>query len=168
MSDFSDIEQELRAQRPEATPLELDRIRQRVASSDAAPKRRRRAVVPRTAFTALVATGALMMGAASTLALSGTHKPVSAAGIEYPTNNVQVLGETTGSTPTSTPTGTNPVQVLGEQQTPASTVQPTRQAQAPASGELPFTGLAALPLLALGAVMLLVGAVMRRRTSAGT
>lgn len=166
MSDFSDIEQELRAQRPEATPLELDRIRQRVASSDAAPKRRRRAVVPRTAFTALVATGALMMGAASTLALSGTHKPVSAAGVEYPTNNVQVLGETTGTT--STPTGTNPVQVLGEQQTPASTVQPTRQAQQPGGGELPFTGLAALPLLVLGAVMLLAGAVLRRRTPART
>lgn len=48
---------------------------------------------------------------------------------------------------------------------PGSAVQPSRQVEAGAGNELPFTGFAAIPILLGGLALLSMGLVLRRRTA---
>jgi hypothetical protein len=75
-------------------------------------------------------------------------------------------------TTTETPSGTQSEPTAGDGDGPGDVVSdagveaPVAAAEAVDSdGSLAFTGWAALPLAALGAVVLLAGAVLRRRTS---
>ena len=113
----------------------------------------------RLAITATLAIGILMSGTGAGLAVSGIAGSGSAGSEQYP----QVV------TPQETPTG----DVLGEQpsegpvadedgEAPGDEAQPTRQVAAPDDDELPFTGLAAVPLLLAGIGLVVLGVVLRR------
>jgi hypothetical protein len=115
----------------------------------------------RVAITALLVAGLFLANTTTGLALSGISGSGNAGSAQYP------LGAT-GEQPTGEqPTGEQPT---GEQPTPigesnANGVQPvqaTRQAEG-AGNELPFTGLAAIPLLLLGSGMAVAGFVLRSR-----
>jgi hypothetical protein len=119
----------------------------------------------RIALVSVLVGGVMMSGTGAALALSGesSHGNASAAGYSAPitqSTQPQVLGETQGTTPTtttepttsSTPTSTQPVQVQGVRQVASSNVK-----------SLPFTGLAAIPIILLGVAMMAGGALLRRR-----
>ena len=108
----------------------------------------------RLIFTALVAVVAMLtVGAATGVAQQGLDSSDSSAGQQYgTTESLGVIGEVETVEPT-TPS------------TPPQTPPATQQAPAPeASGNLPFTGFAALTTLVLG-IALLGGGMMLRRTS---
>ena len=108
--EFDAIAGALRTQRPEATPLELDRIkvvaRQR-ASRRARSQMSRKGLLMRSRLfvTALVAGGILMLGGGAALGISGLSSTRSASIAQYGT------GTTTGTTTSTTTatTVTNPV-----------------------------------------------------------
>ncbi|MFL5885348.1 MAG: hypothetical protein ACJ77M_09785 [Thermoleophilaceae bacterium] len=159
--ELEDVVAELDAARAVPSPDEAGRIHQRVAirSRPASPMRARIALV------SVLVGGVMMSGTGAALALSGesSHGNASAAGYSAPitqSTQPQVLGETQGTTPTtttepttsSTPTSTQPVQVQGVRQVASSNVK-----------SLPFTGLAAIPIILLGVAMMAGGALLRRR-----
>ena len=119
------------------------------------PKGKHNGMRARLIFTALVAVVAMLtVGAATGVAQQGLDSSDSSAGQQYgTTESLGVIGEvetvepTTPSTPPQTPPAT--------QQAPAAPE---------ASGNLPFTGFAALTTLVLG-LALLGGGLMLRRTS---
>ena len=169
---FENIEEMLRRNRVRPTAEERERVEQRVAAGGepARPERapRRVRAVPRLAFTAAAAVGALMLGAGTTFALTGTSNTPSAGIAQYAQpGTVSVLGETTptGTSATSPTDATQtPTQTIEGVTTPQSPAQPTQQAAAGKKVvELPFTGLVIIPVLALGFVLLIGGMVMRGR-----
>jgi hypothetical protein len=173
--DLEPIEEMLRRNRVQPTSADRESIERRVGGADAAEpvraRRPRRRVAPRLAFTVAAATGALMLGSGATFALTGFSDPPSAAGVEYPTVGTQTVGGVTTPTET-TPTETTPTTdeeptVLGND--PADPAPPAAQADEqvtlPATGELPFTGLLAIPLLVAGFAFLVGGLILRGRTS---
>ena len=80
--------------------------------------------------------------------------PAAGAPAPAPSPQSEVLGEEEQSAPAPAAAAA-----------PAPAVQPARQVEAAAkSGELPFTGFAALPILLGGLALLTTGLVLRRRT----
>jgi hypothetical protein len=160
--DLEEVAAELERGRPVPTPEEAGRIHARVG----VPGRRRRSPArARIAIASVLASGMILSGGGAALALSGESGSgnVAAAGYTSSTQvQPQVLGETQGSN--STP------QVLGETQgttpssgTSAGQVQGTRQVSSSGTKSLPFTGLAAIPIILAGIAMLGTGAWLRRR-----
>jgi hypothetical protein len=156
----------------------------------ARPHRANRFVLrSRVAIASMLVVGFVMSGAGAALGLSGISSSGSAGIAAYPTTTTGTTGTTTGSTTQSTvpqvlgttgsttPGGPGP-QVLGETQstpTTASTpttpgprvlgteAQTTRQAAAEgAVKELPFTGIAAIPIILVGLALLMAGVLLRR------
>jgi hypothetical protein len=113
----------------------------------------------RLALTAVLALGVLSSGTGVGLAVSGVSGGDSAAGAQYPEQ----------TTP-SVPKGDQTQAVLGGQrdvEQPAA-AQPLAQVSADAGDDsLPFTGLAAIPLIVAGVGLLGVGVALRRATRRG-
>jgi hypothetical protein len=146
MTEFDDVISLLRDNRPEATELELDEIKQRVRKRAAQPARRKQDMKSRLAILLMLVAGAMFSTVGAGLALSGPGSDASVA--QY-------------GTPTPTPP---PGNVLGEEDQSSDDVQQPRQVESGGSGELPFTGFLALPVLLGGVVLLSAGLVLRRRT----
>jgi hypothetical protein len=152
MTDIDDVIRLLRDRRPEATELELDRIKQRVLRRAAQP-RREQPMKSRLAILAMLVLGFVFSTAGAGLAVGGLSGSDSAAISQY-------------GTPTPTPTATPPGGVLGdEEEGSADTeeLQPTRQAENGDNSQLPFTGFAALPIMVGGIALLSGGLLLRRR-----
>jgi hypothetical protein len=166
--DLQPVIDQLRANRPEATALELDAVKQRVQARVANPARRRtrgnRLMKSRLVILTMLVLGMLLSTTGAGLAVTGLSG--DNAGIaEYsptPTGNGGVLGDQdTGS-------GTAPEENNGgggNTPSPATSVQPARQVEAGANNStLPFTGFAAIPILLGGVALLTTGLVLRRRS----
>jgi hypothetical protein len=191
--DLQPVVDMLRANRPEATALELDSVKQRVRARVALGRRARSAnlMKSRLAILGMLVTGMLASTTGVGLAidgLSGNDASIAQYGSVTPTPT-----PSTATTPTPTPTtpgGNNkpPGGVLGEGQHHHpngggnntnngggthggngnnSPLQPGRQVEtgAAGSGQLPFTGFLAIPVLIGGIVLLSAGLVLRRRAA---
>jgi hypothetical protein len=171
--DLQPVIDQLRANRPEATALELDGIKQRVRARSSQPARRRttrraQLMKSRLVILSMLVLGMLLSTAGAGLAVSGLSGETNASVAQY--------GASTPP-PESTPGGGGNVlgdedsgnNVLPESNTsPAggNDVQPARQVEAGATtnSKLPFTGFAAVPVLLGGIALLSAGLVLRRRT----
>src|SRR5215213_7206082 len=169
--DLQPVIDQLRANRPEATALELDAIKQRIRARSSQPARRRttrraQLMKSRLVILSMLVLGMLLSTAGAGLAVSGLAGQDNASTAQY-------------GTPTPTPTGGGNVlgdedsgnNVLPEESNSPSggggnAVQPARQVEAGATtnSKLPFTGFAAVPVLLGGIALLSVGLVLRRRT----
>jgi hypothetical protein len=93
MTEFDDVIQLLKDERPQATELELDAIKQRVRRNAANPSRRSQSMKSRLAILGMLVAGMLFSTAGAGLAISGvTQSGDNAAVSQYAT-----------PTPTSTP-----------------------------------------------------------------
>jgi hypothetical protein len=164
----------LQAERPTASALELDLIKQRVRERVTRHARRSR----RTEFmrSRLAILGMLVLG----MVLSTGGAGLAVSGFASQNDNA---AQTQYGTPTPTPSttpegGTKPGNdVLGEEESGGgagptennSPSQPARQVESGAQGtggeQLPFTGFAAIPILLGGVALLGTGMVLRRRTT---
>lgn len=187
MSNYDDLQpdlqpviDQLRANRPEATALELDAIKQRVRARSSQPARRRtttrraQLMKSRIVILSMLVLGMLLSTAGAGLAVSGLSGQRNASVAQYGTPT---------PTPSSTPTGGG--NVLGDEDSgnnvlpsdengggtspsggSGNAVQPARQVEAGANNntKLPFTGFAAVPILLGGIALLSAGLVLRRRT----
>jgi hypothetical protein len=159
MTEFDDVIRLLRENRPEATQLELDQIKQRVRRRAARPSRRTQAMKSRLAILLMLVLGMLLSTTGAGLAVQGlTSSDASVAqyGPDQGQKPDQVLGEENQSGARHKP----------EAVEPAGAVQPARQVELGAtSNELPFTGFLAIPVLLGGVALLSTGFVLRRRTN---
>ena len=149
MDEFDDIVRLLREERPEASELELDRIKRRVVTRT----RKGQPMRSRLAILAMLVVGMLLSGTGAGLAVQGFGDDGGdASQAQYPPkNNGDVLGEEDSN-------GNLPEQNDGVE----DDVQEAQQVEA--TDTLPFTGFAAIPLL-VGGVALLAGGLMLRRKS---
>jgi hypothetical protein len=157
--ELEDVARRLRDNRPEATGLELDRIKRRAMTRGAAGRgafvpKKGFFMKPRIAVAFVLAIGLLTSGTGATLAV--ISESGSAAQVQYPD---------------LTPKDTAKPDVLGNDQPSASaptasgaSLQEEDQVASSGGGELPFTGFLAIPLLIVGALCLVAGGFMRSRT----
>ena len=151
MHEFDDLIRRLEDNRPEATELELDQIKQRVRRRAARPERRQD-MKSRLAILLMLALGMMLSTAGAGLAVQDlTSDDASVA--QYGSDDEQA-----------------PEDVLGEEESgdDGGDVQESRQVSAGADGgdELPFTGFLAIPVLIGGVALLSGGLVLRHRTRA--
>jgi hypothetical protein len=161
MTEFDDVIRLLRENRPEATELELDQIKQRVRKRASRPSRRRQDMKSRLAILTMLVLGMLLSTTGAGLAIQGLSSGDDASVAQYDTPDNSpgdVLGEQNDS-PDAAPGG--------DAGTQSDDLQPTRQAEvgSDAGDELPFTGFLAIPVLIGGVALLSAGLVLRRRTS---
>jgi hypothetical protein len=162
--ELQSVVNELRANRPEATPLELDAVKQRVRARVASRPAGRRArsaslMKSRLAILSMLVTGMLLSTAGAGLAIDGVTgtNNASVAAYDNGDNRGDVLGEDNSKSP-------SPDAVAGEEATGTPSVQPARQVEAGAgSNSLPFTGFLAIPVLLGGVALLGTGLVLRHR-----
>lgn len=147
----------LRNDRPEATGLELDRVKRRAisqASADSGSWSPKKGLFmkPRLAVAFVLAMGLLSSGTGATLAVISDSG--SAARVQYPD-----LKPSSAAKP----------DVLGNAapSAPRSTIQEEQQVASSGGGELPFTGFLAIPLLIVGVLFLVAGGVLRSRAGRG-
>jgi hypothetical protein len=183
--DLQEVAALLRDNRPEATALELDGVKQQVrfrASRAASGHAQKGSTMKsRLAMMAMLVSGLLLSGTGATLAVSTSAE--DAARAQYAP--VETIVPTTPSAPAPAAG-----EVLPQQQgadTPAaesapapqsgtapevSEPAPREQGAEPAAqvaaetGSLPFTGFAAIPILIGGIALMAGGFLMRRRTAA--
>ena len=166
-ADLQPVIDQLRANRPEATALELDAVKQRVRSRVAKPARRRtrgnQLMKSRVVVLTMLVLGMLLSTTGAGLAVSGLSGD-NASISQYaqpPGGGGGVLGDQDsgagGDEAPESGGGTQPDNGGG--------VQPSRQVEAGANNnQLPFTGFAAIPVLIGGIALLSAGLVLRRRT----
>ena len=167
---LAEIARLLREERTQADPDLLERTRVRVRAQARRPGRtptwtrtRKDAFMrSRIAITATLTVGILMMATSSGLALSGIAGDGSAGTAQYP--RLEVLpGTESGEAPETLgePAAGEPA---GEEVVGENDVQGTRQVSlsGDSADKLPFTGFAAIFLLAGGLALLTVGLVLRR------
>src|SRR5215210_7606558 len=185
MSNYDDLQpdlqpviDQLRANRPEATALELDAIKQRVRARSSQPARRRtrraQLMKSRLVILSMLVFGMLLSTAGAGLAVSGIAGSKDASVTVYgqatpnanasPTPASNVLGDEDSGQNVLPADDTSP-SGGGGGTSPGSGVQPSRQVEAGADtgSELPFTGFAAIPILLIGIAMLSAGLVLRRQ-----
>jgi hypothetical protein len=162
----------LEAERPTASALELDAIKQRVRSR-AGRSRRTESMRSRIAILATLALGMVLSTGGAGLAVSGfASQSDNAAQSQYGKSTPTPGGGTGGNEVLGEEESGGPSGGGGENGTPAgeeNESQPARQVEAGAQGEsndeqLPFTGFAAIPVLLGGVALLTTGLVLRRRT----
>ena len=179
--DLQPVIEQLRAHRPEATPLELDSVKQRVRGRSARPagKRARSATFmkSRLAILGMLVTGMFLSTAGAGLAISGLSGSKDASVAQYGpgvTNTTPPVPITQESAPGGGEDGGGAVLPEQSANNPGSggggDLQPSRQVEAGADtggggSELPFTGFAAIPILIGGVALLSGGLVMRRRSA---
>src|SRR5215218_1580319 len=131
MTEFDDVIRLLRENRPEASDLELDQIKQRVRRRAARPSRRTQAMKSRLAILSMLVLGMLLSTTGAGLAVEGlTSDDASVA--QYGPGEEQDSGGVFGSGEQSGGAGQG-----GVEQAPEA-VQPVRQVEV-GSGQLPFT-----------------------------
>ena len=169
-ADLTRVAERLERERPTATPLELDhmKLQARTQAMRGARSQAKGSVLKsRVAITAIVALGLFTGGTGTTLALSDSDSG-SAAKVQYPSEGGKkgaVLGETqgNGAAPTQGNGAAPKARVLGETQSSGGGAQATRQVVATkADSKLPFTGLAAIPLVVLGLGLIGTGMMLFR------
>ncbi len=156
--DLVQIAERLDRERPAATPLELDRVRSRVRMRVRGGAIAKGTVLKtRLAIMMMIVLGVLMSGTGAGLALSGSSESGSAAQSQYDVSpqsqDQNPSGPVLGAEESGNPSDTNPV---------AQTVATTSE------DSLPFTGLAAVPILLLGLGLVSAGLVVARRTKGAT
>lgn len=166
LADFSNEIELLRASRPTLTGEELDRVYRRSRGGTEQP-RTRRFYGSRLAIVATLATGGLLTGGGGALALSGVVLSGNAATAQYAPSPP---GSTIGPGHATTPPkgrghggthGIGPAQGAGPGEVPGA--EEIEQLTTP-SAELPFTGYALFPLMAIGVALIGVGLIGHRRT----
>jgi hypothetical protein len=175
MSNYDDLQpdlqpviDQLRANRPEATALELDAIKQRVRARSSQPARRRttrraQLMKSRLVILTMLVLGMLLSTAGAGLAVSGISGNASVQQYSTPTGGGNVLGDQDSGTnvlPEKQSGGNNTSPAV------AKATQPARQVEAGGNtgAKLPFTGFAAIPVLLGGIALLSAGLVLRRRS----
>ncbi len=183
--DLAGTAELLREARPALAADDREAVRRRVQGRANARQR------PNLVVALCLALGLVFSTAGSGLAVSGLAADGPAVQAQYPDSTAPPTAQppapvTPNETPTPAPTPApaEEPQVLGEQEAePAPTLageEPAAAEAAPvaaaaaeetvvrqveATGELPFTGLEAIPVLVAGIALLLTGAVLRRRTA---
>lgn len=167
-ADLTWVAERLERERPTATPLELDhmKLQARTQAMRGARSQAKGSVLKsRVAITAIVALGLFTGGTGTTLALSDSDSG-SAAKVQYPSEGGKkgaVLGEAQGNGETQGNGAAPNARVLGETQSSGGGAQATRQVVATkADSKLPFTGLAAIPLVVLGLGLIGTGMMLFR------
>src|SRR3954470_21059625 len=178
MSQYDDLHQDLqpvidqlRANRPEATALELDALKQQVRARVAAPARRRtrskQLMKSRLVILTMLVLGMLLSTTGAGLAVSGLSGD-NASIAQYaktPTGGGVLGDQDTGSGTAPEVNGGGGGGGGGTAPNEAGSTQPARQVEAGANNsQLPFTGFAAIPVLLGGIALLSAGLVLRRRT----
>jgi hypothetical protein len=171
-ADLGPVIDMLRAERPMATALELDSVKQRVmrnvARNPAKGSRRTEFMRSRIAILGMLVLGLVLSTSGAGLAVTGLANSDKAAISQYgggttPQGGGGVLGEEE-----SGGGGTQPQEENNSPNGGGTDVQPTQQvesgAQSGGGSELPFTGFAAIPILLGGVALLSAGLVLRRRT----
>jgi hypothetical protein len=154
MTEFDDVIRLLREHRPEATPLELDQIKQRARAKAARPSRRSQPMKSRLAILSMLVVGVLMSMTGVGFAITGLSSSTNDASVAEYSVPTPGGGVSPGQ---ETHPGSNNNQ-------PNGGVKPAQQVAAGATtNQLPFTGFAAIPVLIAGLGLLSVGLVMRRR-----
>jgi hypothetical protein len=150
MHELDDVIRRLEENRPEATALELDAVKQRVRRRAAQPQRRQD-MKSRLAILLMLVLGMMLSTTGAGLAIQ-----------DLTTNDASVAQYGNADTDDED-------DVLGDEEAGGDVagddLQPSRQVESGADGgELPFTGLLALPILIGGVALLSGGLLLRRRT----
>ncbi len=143
MTEFDDVIRLLKDERPQATDLELDEIKQRVRRRAADPSRRNQSMKSRLAILGMLVAGLVFSTAGAGLAIqgqNGTNAAISQYGTPTPTATPVCTPTPTGTTPTSGGGQVTPSDICGE-----GGVLPAEEENAPAGGnggggEAPTTG----------------------------
>ena len=174
MTEFDDVIRLLEDGRPQATDLELDKIKQRIRRGQAAGSSgRKQSMKSRIAILAMVAFGMLFSTAGAGLAVSGISSNDNASVAQYGTPTPSPTPEGT-TAPASEEGGVLPAEEtnnapeggVAPAEEESQPTQPTRQVEATTESQLPFTGFAAIPVMLGGIALLTGGLVLRRRTRA--
>ena len=151
MDDFDDIVRLLREERPQASELELDRIKRRVMAPTPGKGQPMRS---RLAILAMLVLGMLLSGTGAGLAVQGFgDSGPDASEVQYPPKGEgDVLGEQdeSGNLPENNEAVDDQAQVAQ---------------QVEAGDSLPFTGFAAIPVLIGGVALIGGGLALRRKSS---
>ena len=170
MTEFDDVIRLLEDGRPQATDLELDKIKQRIRRGQAAASSgRKQSMKSRLTILAMVAFGMLFSTAGAGLAVSGISSNTNASVAQYgtptptPVSTTVAAEEEGGVLPAEE---SNNAPEGGVSPAEEESTQPTRQVEATTESQLPFTGFAAIPVMLGGIALLTGGLVLRRRTRA--
>ena len=147
--DLVETADRLERERPMATPLELDQMKTRVMARAQGTRRsgaKGSLLKTRFAITMMLVVGILLSCTGAGLAVSGSSGSGNAGAAQY----------------SSQPNNNNNGNVLGQEEQPAATQEANQVAATTSSGSLPFTGLAAIPILAIGVGLFGTGLVVRR------
>ncbi len=176
--ELDSIADALRAERHQATPLELDRIKMQSIRQAEQPRPSLYAVKKgtfmksRLALTLLLVAGFMLSTTGATLAVSGSSSSGSAAENQY----TQPGGGNEGNHHHHNEQGTKGVSgkggteknTLSEEPVTEVEVEPApateQQAVVSSGSSLPFTGFVAIPLLVIGVGLILVGATIRLKS----
>ena len=150
MTEFDDVIRLLREERPEATPLELDQVKQHVRRRAALPPKRSEDMKSRLAILLMLVLGLMLSTAGASVAIQGFASDDASLQQYPPEDDGDVLGDEDTNSPPS------PVD--------DDEGQPVEQVETGGDSELPFTGFLALPVLIGGVALLSGGLLLRRRT----
>ena len=167
--DLANVARRLEAERPTPSGVELERMRHRAMAGEVASKRSQEngkvstPMKPRIAIVSMLAAGTILMGAGTGLAVSGISGSDDAGKAQYPTTSTT----TTTTTPQSGVAGANDgggvAGAIRESAPSAAQDAQQLEASSDSGGSLPFTGFAAIPLIAIGIGLLGGGLALRRR-----
>jgi hypothetical protein len=172
MTEFDDVIRLLEEGRPQATELELDKIKQRIRRGQAASSSgRKQSMKSRLTILAMVAFGLVFSTAGAGLAISGnpSNNNASVAQYETPTptpESTTVPASEEGGVLPAEESNNAPEGGVSPAEEESESTQPTRQVEATTESQLPFTGFAAIPVMLGGIALLTGGLVLRRRTRA--
>ena len=117
MTEFDDVIRLLKDERPQATDLELDEIKQRVRRRAADPSRRNQSMKSRLAILGMLVAGLVFSTAGAGLALqgeSGTNAAISQYGTPTPTATPVCTPTPTGTVSPTTGGTVTPTDICGE------------------------------------------------------